>query len=172
MTKAGDTITVNFGKLASSQDSGLLFSVEAAAELFVNDSKSVGAVIQRDSFGFLKSLRATIPATSGRIAIRVSQIENLGRVQPLKASVSIEINDSRGGQIAAGLSQIENLDFLEPIAFTVIKIERTVVSLATATDIDVSISLDSLAILPGSVLQLFVPKEHLTLSSGGQLGSC
>ena len=38
-------------------------------------------------------------------------------------------------------------------------VERKKQDLASATDIEVSIELDMIAILPGSVLELFIPKK-------------
>ena len=51
-------------------------------------------------------------------------------------------------------------------------VERKKQDLASATDIEVSIELDKIAILPGSVLELFIPKKQLDLVGNGNSGRC
>ena len=102
--------------------------------------------------------------TISKVEIRVANVENLGRVQPLSAKFDIEIRDSYGGLIAQGTSQFEDLEILQPVTFSQIKVERMVLALASPTDIEVSINLDKISILVGSVLELSVSKDQLDLS--------
>ena len=56
--------------------------------------------------------------------------------------------------------------------FQDVSVERMKRDLATPTDIEVSIQLNTIAVLPGSVLELFIPKQHLDLNGAGNSGSC
>ena len=71
--------------------------------------------------------------------------------------MTIGIRDSLGGEIASGVSVIEDFDVLEPVTFTQVSIKRKEQALASKTDIELSLSLTNISIMPNSVITLTVP---------------
>ena len=93
------------------------------------------------------------------VSINVSGAYNLRRVQPLSAQFNISIKDSYGGLVAIGTKTLDQLDILKPVRFSQIKVERKALALASPTDIEVSINLDQVEVLPYSVLELVISKD-------------
>ena len=55
--------------------------------------------------------------------------------------------------------------------FEYVTVERAKQDLSSPTDIEVSIQLKKIDVLPGSVLELIIPRQHLDLDGVGK-GTC
>lgn len=132
-----------------------------------NDVSFFDSSIYKDSEGYVTSVYTPVPATDGSVTIKMINVVNLGRVRPLSAALEIFINDKFGGQIAQGTSEIVDLDILRPAYFKQVSVERMKQDLAKPTDVEVTIKLNDISIMAGSVLELIVPRDHLDLNDEG-----
>lgn len=100
--------------------SGQLFKVNFSNQqtVYANGQAFLGSAVKKDGQGFVTEILTPLSDTISKVEIRVANVENLGRVQPLSAKFDIEIRDSYGGLIAQGTSQFEDLDILQPVTFS------------------------------------------------------
>jgi hypothetical protein len=99
------------------------------------------------------------------MTITLKDVYNIKRAKPLSFSFSFSLKDSDGGSIANGFSEVDELDVLQPVYFTEVSVKRVSQDLGQRTDIEVTMRLDIVEIMPDSRLTLEIPKEMLDIYS-------
>ena len=96
-TETGDTVQIRISETQQGGAmSGQLFKVGYSNQqtVYANGQAFLGSAVRKDAEGFVTEISTPLSDTISKVEIRVANVENLGRVQPLSAKFDIEIRDS------------------------------------------------------------------------------